>query len=312
MQIQIIGTESLGVRGLCCVVKTKEHKIVIDPGVALGYRRSGFLPHPFQVAVGERVKEKIAEALKDSTDIVISHFHGDHIPLVNANPYQLDAHKIIEYLMKPRLWCKGEKGISSLMKKRRNRLSGLLKRSLPDAEGKEDRIFKFSESFFHGEPKGGMGTVMMTCIEEEKVFVHASDIQLLDPRAVSQILKWNPDTVLVSGPPLYLKRLSKGKEENAWNNAMNLSKDVPTLIMDHHLLRSQEGYDWLRKMNSVSANKVICAADFLNKKPFLLEAQRKLLYKELPVPHNWHKEYSKGKAHTSRYRVWRGYDVEQI
>jgi predicted metallo-beta-lactamase superfamily hydrolase len=29
MQVQIIGTESLGVRGLCCVVGTKDRKVVI-------------------------------------------------------------------------------------------------------------------------------------------------------------------------------------------------------------------------------------------------------------------------------------------
>ncbi len=36
MQIEIIGTESLGVRGLCCVVTTRERKVVIDPGGGAG------------------------------------------------------------------------------------------------------------------------------------------------------------------------------------------------------------------------------------------------------------------------------------
>jgi predicted metallo-beta-lactamase superfamily hydrolase len=72
MQIKIIGTESLGVRGLCCVIETGNRKIVIDPGVALGYQRFGLLPHPFQVAVGERIRWEIIEHIKDSTDIVIA------------------------------------------------------------------------------------------------------------------------------------------------------------------------------------------------------------------------------------------------
>ncbi|HEC95425.1 MAG TPA: MBL fold metallo-hydrolase, partial [Euryarchaeota archaeon] len=81
MKIKILGTESLGVRGLSCVVKTQDRKIVIDPGVALGYQRHGLLPHPVQVAMGERVRQNIIRELKDATDVVISHYHGDHIPL---------------------------------------------------------------------------------------------------------------------------------------------------------------------------------------------------------------------------------------
>ena len=50
MHIDILATESLGVRGLCCAVTTLKRHIVIDPGLALGYRRNGRLPHPRQVA----------------------------------------------------------------------------------------------------------------------------------------------------------------------------------------------------------------------------------------------------------------------
>jgi predicted metallo-beta-lactamase superfamily hydrolase len=91
MGIEILGTESLGVRGLSCVVEACDRSIIIDPGIALGYQRHSLLPHPFQVAAGENVRRKIVKALKECTDIVISHFHGDHVPLANANPFQLSA-----------------------------------------------------------------------------------------------------------------------------------------------------------------------------------------------------------------------------
>ena len=58
MRIEILGTESLGVRGLCCIVHTHDRHIVIDPGVALGYQRAGLLPHLIQVAAGEDVRKK--------------------------------------------------------------------------------------------------------------------------------------------------------------------------------------------------------------------------------------------------------------
>jgi len=75
MRIAILGTELPGVRGLTCVVSVKGCKIVIDPGLALGYRRHGSLLHSVQVAVGEQVRDRMITALKDATDLVISHFH---------------------------------------------------------------------------------------------------------------------------------------------------------------------------------------------------------------------------------------------
>lgn len=59
MQINILAAESLGVRGLCCAVKAGQRRIVIDPGLALGYQREGLLPHPAQVAVAEAIRCKI-------------------------------------------------------------------------------------------------------------------------------------------------------------------------------------------------------------------------------------------------------------
>ncbi|MCD6379432.1 hypothetical protein J7M07_03170, partial [bacterium] len=74
MRIEILGTESLGVRGLSCRVEVADRRILIDPGIALGYHRYGLLPHPFQVAVGRRIREKIITAAADTTDVVISHY----------------------------------------------------------------------------------------------------------------------------------------------------------------------------------------------------------------------------------------------
>ncbi len=59
MKIEILGAESLGVRSLCCFVQTENQKILIDPGIALGYIRYKFPPHPLQVAVDEKIQKKI-------------------------------------------------------------------------------------------------------------------------------------------------------------------------------------------------------------------------------------------------------------
>jgi len=303
MHIEILGTESLGVRGLSCVVEVENRKIVIDPGLALGYRRHGLLPHPAQVAVGEQVRREILAELKEATDVVMSHFHGDHVPLPNANPYQLRAQRVAPLCQTTRFWAKGPEGLSYNMVRRREALRKVLERELPNAEGQRDGPLVFSPPMPHGERHGRLGMVMMTRIEEKNtVFVHASDIQLLDGEAVSLILAWRPDIALVGGPPLYLRRLSSKRREMAWENARRLARRVDTLILDHHLLRCEEGLSWLNRLSSETGHRVICAADFMERPRCLLEARREQLYEEMPVPEGWHEAYARGDADTHRYR----------
>ncbi len=310
MKIKIIGTESLGVRGLSCVVELRDRRIVIDPGVALGYQRHGLLPHPFQVAVGRQVRRRIVAELAEATDVVISHFHGDHVPLVDANPYQLAAQQVVPLFQEPRLWCKGTRGLSSNMRRRRNDLAAILGRQLPDAEGQTAGPLSFSMPVPHGEPGSRLGMVMMTRIAEDgEVFVHASDIQLLNAEAITQILEWHPDVVLAAGPPLYL-RLSGQLRTVAWHNAVRLAEGVDTLILDHHLLRNEEGPRFLKELSSKTRHKVVCAADFMGRRRMLLEAWRRRLYREMPVPEGWHEAYAHGKADIERYRDWRGWHLD--
>jgi predicted metallo-beta-lactamase superfamily hydrolase len=309
MRIEILGTESLGVRGLSCVVELKDRKIVIDPGVALGYNRHGLLPHPLQVSVGERVREKILIALEDATDVVFSHFHGDHVPLVDANPYQLQAHKVAVVCQaraqQPRFWAKGPYSLSKNIERRIESLRSALDNELVNAEGLNDGNISFSLPVPHGVRSERRGTVMMTRIEEgDEVFVHASDIQLLNEEAVSLIQDWHPTIVLASGPPLYLPHLSQSQRARAWQNAVRLACTVDTLILDHHLIRSQVGCRWLDKLSSITEHRISCAADFMGRHRTLLEAWRQRLYAEMPVPKGWHRAYAHGEVDTRPYREW--------
>lgn len=301
MNIEILGTESLGVRGLCCFIKTKKHKILIDPGIALGYTRYGLLPHPLQVAVDERIQKRIVKRWSEATDVVISHFHGDHTPLADANPYQFNIKKIIGLNPKVKIWTKDSNHFSPVEKNRAESLFLILNKKLISPEGREQKVLTFSKPVPHGEAYGNLITVMMTKIEEDGIFVHASDIQLLNNKAISQILSWEPDVVVAGGPPLYLYKLSENQIRRAWNNAKLLSGKVDTLILDHHLMRSNEGLKWLKRLSSETGKKVICGADFMKKPKILLEARRKSLYKDMPVPEGWHELYAKGQVRTDDY-----------
>ena len=300
MKIEILGTESLGVRGLCCFVETGNKKILIDPGIALGYTRYKLFPHPFQVAVDERIQKKIIEAWSEATDIVISHFHGDHIPLLNANPYQLNVEKVVGLNPGVKIWAKLSQ-LSPTEEKRAVPLSLFLDKDLISAEGKNEEMLSFSRPVPHGVSEHNLEKVIMTRIEGDCIFVHASDIQLLNNEAVSKIVSWGPDVVLASGPPLYLCRLSNDQIKKAWKNAIRLSQKFDTLILDHHLMRSYDGVKWLERLSDETNKKIMCGADFMKKPRMLLEAQRKDLYEKMHVPEGWHEAYAAGKVNTDYY-----------
>lgn len=159
-----------------------------------------------------------------------------------------------------------------------------------------DGPLRFSGPVPHGLPGSRFGSVMMTRVEMEgQVFVHASDIQLLDEMTIEKILLWDPDIVFAAGPPLYLQALTGPLRRKAWENGLRLARNVGTLIVDHHLLRSGMGLVWLDRISQAAGKKIYCAADFMNKPCCLLEARRTELYQEIPVAENWHENYEKGR-----------------
>lgn len=295
MTVEIIGAESLGVRGLCCQITLPDRRIVIDPGVALGYVRHKLLPYPLQVAVGCNVRDRILAALSDADEVVFSHFHGDHIPLAHANPYQLSLSALPSRFKHLQGWCPSDRDLSAKMHQRYLDLRQLLGERLQMAEGERHGAMTFSQAFPHGDANSAMGTVMMTRVDMgSRVFVHASDIQLLNDAAVDQILRWQPDIVLAAGPPLYLERLNENERACAWQNALRLAQNIEVLILDHHMMRSEEGLEWLDRLSDKVGRPVMCAADFMQRPRLMLEADRARLYEAMPVPENWHQNYEAG------------------
>lgn len=286
---------------MCCLVSAGERRILIDPSLALGYLRHGLPPHPCQVAQGLKIKQEIIEALKIATDIVFSHFHGDHVPLLRANPYQFSLAQIPDLLPDVRIWVKSKTKLSPRMQQRAADLSELLGPNIKMAEGCTEGPLSFSSPVPHGPPEESkLGFVMMTRVDTGKqVFVHASDIQLLDATTIGEILSWKPDIVFTAGPPLYLQTMNGSLRNRAWENGLRLAKNVATLIVDHHLLRSEKGIIWLDNLSRAIGKKVYCAADYMDKPRLLLEAQRTSLYKKIVVPENWHQNYEAGKVQIS-------------
>lgn len=302
MGLEIIGAESLGVRSLCCRVTLPNRRIVIDPGVALGYIRYGLQPHPVQIAVGRKIRDRILAVLEDATDVVFSHFHGDHVPLVDANPYQLSVCSLPRSFRELRAWSKSCDDLTGVMRRRFQDVYDLMGSNMQIVEGRTVDGLTFSRSVPHGVPDSSMGTVMLTKVEVGgDVFVHASDIQLLDASTIDLLIGWRPDIVLAAGPPLYLDRLSSALREMAWRNAVRLAQHVDVVILDHHLMRSQKGEVWLDALSETVGRQVYCAADYMGYPRRLLEAERRQWYQEMPVPEGWHEDYAQGKVNLDSY-----------
>jgi predicted metallo-beta-lactamase superfamily hydrolase len=139
--------------------------------------------------------------------------------------------------------------------------------------------------------------VMMTCIREgDCSFVHASDIQMLNREAVDRITAWAPDLVIASGPPLYLNHIAEKQRDFAWNAALDLAGNVGLLVLDHHLLRSQDGFSWLERLSAEAGGNVVSAAELMGTRTGILEARRDELYAALPVPQGWHAAYARGEV----------------
>ncbi|WP_298667800.1 hypothetical protein [uncultured Methanofollis sp.] len=274
MQITILGAESLGARSMATVVEAAGRTVLIDPGVALAPKRSGLPPHPREVEAAERVREAILWWLPRATDVVITHFHGDHMPLADADPYQvsLSAFALPE---KCRVWVPGEEGHPGRSRARRRALVQALHRPIPSAGGKDDGVVACSSPFPHG---GGGGGVMIVAVREgDACFVHASDTQLLSSEAVATALRWRPSVVYTSGPPLYLPGVTWTEADLAHAHATRIAAATDTLVIDHHPLRGEGGLRWVEDAGGISA------AEFMGVTPALLEARRRDLWGRPPA-----------------------------
>ena len=291
MVLYLIGCESLGVRGLSCFIKLGSRSVLIDPGVALGYTRYGLHPHPLQAAFSEISKVLLASFWRRATDIVVTHFHGDHVPLYNANPFQFPLKLVSKLNDRALLWVKDYGALTPCERTRFEKLSEYFKGRIVYANGERagnDELIEFSGTYPHGLSRSTQ--VMAVRVgEPPHCIVHLSDTQLLADGVVEKVRSWSPRVVVTDGPPLY--RLSGVVRERvarkAASNALRLTDYADYVIIDHHVARSVEGMRWLDRLRREVGDRVMCAADYMGRPRLLLEAWRRVLYDVMSVPRDW-------------------------
>ena len=294
MNITILGAESLGARALCVFVETSWGNVLIDPGVALSPHRFSKLPHPLEFAASRLTRKKITQAATISDTIVISHYHFDHYTPFIPRLYGFsDENTAQELYNGKRLLVKARSHHINFSQKKRS--YHLFKRedlNPIEADGETFDNLTFSRPFFHGEYKSKRGFVTMAMVVDgDERFIYGSDIQCLTDRPTNWIIEQHPSSVILSGPPIYLKVVSDDQKSFANDQLNRLSEHVSTVVVDHHLTRDESFQDYILSIKKHAAkldHKVLTAAEFSGKPDLLLETRRLELFEKYPIPESWH------------------------
>ncbi len=287
----MIGCESLGVRGLSCFIVVGNRSVLIDPGVSLGYVRYGLHPHPLQAAFSELTKALITSCWLRATDVIVTHLHGDHVPLYNANPFQFPLSLIGGLNNHAVLWVGSLSGVAAFERVRFERLRECFRGEVVRVNGcisSSDGFIEFSGPYRHGLSRKARVMAVKVGSESDSV-AHLSDTQLLTDEVITKVRSWRPKVVITDGPPLYrLYGVLKEKvASKALINASKLADYADYVIIDHHVCRDLDGAKWVDTLRSYIGNRVMSAADFMGMPRLLLEAWRKVLYEELPTRNDW-------------------------
>ncbi len=275
MKIMPVAFDSMGVRSMATYVETKDVRILIDPGAALGPKRYGLPPAREEVEALDDALRRISEIAEKSDILTVSHYHYDHHD-PNAGFYD---GKIV--YAKDRLH-----DINRSQKERGRYFEDMVKEkcNLVYAYGMEFRhgktTIRFSPPFPHGSERTRLGYVIMVTVDDGERILHASDVSgPVYEKAADYIIGENPDIVIIDGPAtIFLGwKMSYGDLEKAEKNLLSIIKSTDAeIILDHHLLRDLKYRERLEKV--YSHGNVKTAAEFLGMKNNMLEARRKELW----------------------------------
>lgn len=300
-----LAAESLGVRSLAVHIKTPDVQVLIDPGVALGFR-DGYHPHPNEYKLLAEYRKKNHEKAQTTDLIVVSHYHHDHyMPFFTNFAYfwstRYDANNLYQ---NRRVWCKDIRTNINYSQQRRgyNFMRGARKvaQEVVYADGRAlkigDTTIRFSPAVPHGEEGTKLGWVIMTVLRYQDVTIlHGSDIQGPMVKSTADwIMKQNPTFLMLAGPPTYLApdRVNSKVLDRAAKNLKLLVACIPTIIVDHHLLRDQHWREWLNPLQEFALEKdhqVITVSEALGQSVNLLEANRVDLYSQYPASLDYEK-----------------------
>ncbi len=294
-----LAAESLGVRSMCTYIETSDIAILFDAGLSLCPRRFGLPPHPQEYKAMKTCQNKILDAASRADIITISHYHFDHHTPSFIDWFTLwSSAETAESIYTGKLvLSKDYRSMINPSQRRRGwmfrRTGGKQAKKLENADGREyefgETKVRFSEPVFHGSKNTPLGWVLMTTIQcgEERV-LFAPDIQgPMYAGTLEPIFGEEPQLVIVGGPPLYLSgfKVSAEKIQQAMQNLQALVTKIPTVILEHHILREERWKELSKPVfnaASESGHVIVTAAEFAGLGNNLLELKRKELFESDP------------------------------
>ncbi len=313
IQITPLAAESLGSRSLCTDIATPDIHILLDPSAALA-KRFNLEPHPTEYLALKDSLDAIKSSAKSADALSISHYHYDHIrPGFVNHQYNLSNREDRREMFEDKLvFAKDNReNINPSQRRRGFYFEKDVKDVVKKIEWSDNRVFEFGNTkvaFSHPLPHGPantrLGYVIATTIEcSEKRFLFAPDVQgPLDRDTLQYILSMDPDLAIVGGPPVYLSRFTKSEKESALFSLISLASVIPTLVIDHHLLRHTHWLKWIDPVIKAAervGNRILTMAELAGLDNHTHEANREDLYQQKPPSEefmNWTRAVDEYKA----------------
>jgi predicted metallo-beta-lactamase superfamily hydrolase len=250
MRVIPLASESLGVRSLATFVEASGIRILIDPGVALGPKRYGLPPAEIELKTLQQMRRKLQGYARKAEVVTISHYHYDHHTPFFEGLYESSNEAFAREIYAGKLLFI-KQPTENINFSQRKRAWAFLKNAEPIAkkieyaDGKSFDLggvrLEFSPAVPHGSEGSKLGFVVMVIIDDgSKRVIHASDIQLLNRRAVEWIIEKNPDLLITGGPPTYLDPRAAGSWETGVKNLNEIIRETNAeVILDHHIVRDK-------------------------------------------------------------------------
>lgn len=280
MEVIPVAFDSMGARGMSCLVQTKGESFMIDPGVNLGPRRHKLPPHPLEEEKKSQLWNRIEKEIRKVQNVILTHYHYDHL---NPDGYHVFFGKRV-FLKHPQdnLNYNQQRRASLLLDEINGRSSDVI-----FADGGrwdfKDLTLTFSNAVPHGLDTR-RGCVVQVVFEEPGCrFLFTSDIEGANLDSQFRfILESNPDILLLDGPAITFPESRSHRICEIIEHT-----DVKTLIVDHHIMREVDWSVFIRDAIDLAQEKgvrLVSAAGYCGERENLLEARRVELYREFPIP----------------------------
>ncbi len=296
IEVTPLAAESLGTRSLCTQIKTPDISILFDPSAALA-KRYNLEPHPSEYLALQNSLSTIMKTADESDILSISHYHYDHVrPGFENQLYNMSTKNERRDMFSGKIVLAKDnrENINPSQRRRGFYFEKDIKEVATKIEWADDRLFKFNDTKVtyspplpHGSTNSRLGYVLATLVEYSgNRIMFAPDVQgPIAQGTLQYILLASPDVLIIGGPPIYHFKFSDKEREIAHNSLIVLASTIPTLVVDHHLMRDRTWKEWILPVLNATekaGNRVLTMAELSGKKNTLLEAEREDIYRTDP------------------------------